>query len=185
MKGNIIMKEKIMAVDKSFDEAMFYTKADHIFIMILDSLRDRDMSIVRHYLSDEMYEKFNSLVQEYINEKKIRLFDEMNIKETYIKDVEITDDKINIEVILTSRYMDYFVDEDGNYISGINDHRIEKQHRMLFTKRRDAKELGSARRCVNCGATLDINHTGLCPYCKNTTDMSEYDYIVTKMEKIV
>ena len=179
------MKERIMAVDKSFNEAMFISKVNNIFIKILDSLRDRDMSTVKHYLSDEMYEKFNSLVQEYIKDKKIRLFDEMNIKETYIKDVEITYDKINIEVNLTSRYMDYFVDEDGNYISGINDHRIEKNHRMLFTKRRDAKELGSARRCVNCGATLDINHTGLCPYCKNTTDMSEYDYIVTKMEKIV
>ena len=176
------MKEDIIKYDNTFDEAVFLSRVDHIFIMILDAIRDRDMSNVKHYLDGEIYQKFNDLITSYINNHKNRLFDEMNVKSTEIRDVNITDTSINIEVMLTSRYMDYFLDEDGNYISGINDHRIEKNHFITFTKNINSKELKSARRCPSCGATLDINHSGICPYCKNTIDMSEYDYIITKME---
>ena len=178
------MKEEIIKVDNTYDEAIFLSRVDHIFIMILDAIMGRDMSSVKHYLTDEVYERYNDLVNSYINDKKIRLFDEMNVKSTTIENVNITDTEINIEVILTSRYMDYFMDEDGNYISGINDHRIEKNHYITFTKNIGAKELKSARRCPSCGATLDINHSGVCPYCKSTIDMSNYDYIITRIDTI-
>ena len=78
--------------------------------------------------------------------------------------------------------MDYFVDENGEYLSGVNTHRIEKEYKIVLTKKKDAEELKEARRCPSCGNTLDINNTGVCPYCNNTIDMSDYDYIVTTME---
>ena len=176
------MIEEIKKYDTNFDESIFLSKADHIFIMLLDAIRDRDLSNVKHYLSNDIYERYNSLVNMYISDKKIRLFDEMNVKSTEIKNVSITEDSINIEVLLTSRYMDYFVNEEGNYLYGTNDHRVEKENHLVFTKKKVAKELGTARRCPSCGNTLDINHTGVCPYCNSTIDMSEYDYVLTSIE---
>ena len=176
------MKEELIKVDPSYDESIFLSKVDHIFIMLLDAIMQRDLSPVKHYLSDEVYEKYNYMVTDYLNTKKIRLFDEMNVKSTDIRDINITENEITINVTLTSRYMDYFIDEEGNYISGIKDHRIEKTNHLVFTKKIGAKELKEVRRCPSCGATLDINHTGVCPYCKNTIDMSEYDYILTSIE---
>ncbi len=176
------MKEELLKVDPNFDESMFLSKADHIFIMLLDAIMERDLSSVRHYLSDEIFERYNTLVQNYLKEKKIRLFDEMNVKSTQIRNIKVENGLITIEVNLTSRYMDYYVDEDGNYLFGTNDHRIEKENHITFTKKVGAKELGSARRCPSCGNTLDINHTGVCPYCNSTIDMSDYDYIITGLE---
>ena len=168
--------------DTNFDESVFLSRVDRIFIMILDSIMDRDMSSVKHYLSNDLYKKYDKLVTSYINDHKIRLFDEMNVKSTSIDGFNINDNKINIEVTLTSRYMDYFVNEDGKYLNGINDHRIEKLHHLVLTKRLDAKPLEEARRCPSCGNTLDINNTGICPYCNHTFNMEDYDYILTSME---
>ena len=137
------MIEEIKKYDTNFDESIFLSKADHIFIMLLDAIRDRDLSNVKHYLSNDIYERYNSLVNMYISDKKIRLFDEMNVKSTEIKNVSITEDSINIEVLLTSRYMDYFVNEEGNYLYGTNDHRVEKENHLVFTKKKVAKELGT------------------------------------------
>ena len=106
----------------------------------------------------------------------------MNVKQTKIVDTNIQDNKINIIIDLTSRYMDYFIDEDGNFVSGNNQSRIEKNHRIVLTKDINAKELKEARRCNHCGKTLDINATGVCPYCKEVIDISMYDYIVTQID---
>ena len=178
------MIEEIKKIDTNFDEAMFLSKVDHIFIMILDAIMERDLSTVKHYLSDDIYNKFNDMVNSYLDSHKIRLFDEMNVKSTNIDSVNITEEDININVTITSRYMDYFIDEDGNYISGVNDHRIELIHKLVFTKKINAKELKEARRCPNCGNTLDINHSGVCPYCNQTIDMSNYDYILVEITNL-
>ena len=178
------MIDKIKQCDINFNEALFLSRVDHIFIMILDSILEKDMIKVKHYLSDDVYDKFEKLVNEYKEKDITRIFDEMNVKNTTIDNVDITEDKINITVTITSRYMDYFLDNEGNYISGNNTSRIEKEHKIIFTKNKDAKELQEARRCTHCGKTLDINDSGLCPYCNQVTDMSKYDYIITEMELI-
>lgn len=176
------MKDEIVKYDAYYNEAMFLSKVDHIFIMILDAIMDNDMSSVKHYLSDDIYQKYESLVNEYKEKGLTRLFDQMNVKSTDINRYDVNDNKLNIYVTIHARHMDYFIDENGNYVSGVNTHRIEKDYHITFTKKLDAKELKEARRCPSCGNTLDINDTGVCPYCKSTIDMSIYDYIITKID---
>ena len=178
------MIDEIKKYDDDFTEATFLTKADHIFIMILSAIMENDLSSVKHYLSEDVYNHFDELVKSYEKDKVIRLFDEMNVKSTDIVNYTVEDNKLNIKVLLVSRYMDYFIDEDGEFKSGINDHRIELEHHITFTKRLDAKDLDEVRRCPTCGHSLDINASGLCPYCGQTIDMSDYDYIITEIDNI-
>lgn len=178
------MIEKIQEFDSNFMEEEFESKVSHIFIMLLSSIMERDMDSVKHYLNNDIYNKYLNKVNEYIESKKIRLFDEMNVKSIDIVDYNINENEININVLLVSRYMDYFIDEDGNYISGTNDHRIEVNHNITLTKKKNTKELGEIRRCPSCGHSLDINATGKCSYCNQIIDMSKYDYIITNIDNI-
>ena len=178
------MIDEIKKYDADFNEAEFYTKTDHIFIMILSAIMERDMSSVKHYLSDELFEKYDNLVKEYEHDGVLRLFDEMNVKSNDIVDSYVDDNGINVVVKIVSRYMDYFINEDGDYIRGVNDHRVELEHEVIFTKRLDTKQLGEVRRCPSCGHSLDINASGLCPFCNQTIDMKDYDYIVTSIDNI-
>lgn len=178
------MNETLTKFDPTFDQSMFLSKADHIFIMVLEGLMERNLNNVKHYLSEDVYNYLNTQVINCLNDKKIRLFDEMNVKTTHLGRVYVNDDTINVEVKIVARYMDYYVNEDGKYISGNNTSRNEIEHTLLFTKKQDTKELNEARRCPSCGKTLDINHSGVCPYCNSTIDMSKYDYILTEISNI-
>ena len=80
--------------------------------------------------------------------------------------------------------MDYFIDKDGNFISGINNHRIEKEHILKLSKPINSDNLSEARRCNHCGRTLDINKSGICPYCKEVIDISNKEYIITNISEI-
>ena len=178
------MKEEIIKYDKNFNEAKFLSKVDHVFIMILDAIMSNDINTVKHYLDDEVYNKLNDMVNVYKENKWTRLFDEMNIKETNIINSEIIDNKIVITVRIITRYMDYFIDDNGDYISGINDHRLEKEHLLKFSKPIYATDLKEARRCNNCGKTLDINNSGICPYCKQVINISNNEYILISIPEL-
>ena len=173
------MLEEIKKYDSNFNESVFINKADRIFIMILDAIMEKNINNIKHYISDNVYNDLNQLVSSYNEKNIIRIFDEMNIKSTEIMNVNIYDNKLFITVKLISRYMDYFIDPDtGNYISGINDHRIETEHIIEFVKNIDAKEIGITINCNTCGNSMNVNDSGICPFCKNIIDMSKYDYII-------
>lgn len=178
------MIEEIIKADDTFSESTFLSNVDHIFIMILNAIENNNIEEVRHYLANDVYVNFNDMVSEYKSKKIKRLFDEMNVKTSRITGNMITDNFITIEVVLVSRYMDYFVDENNNYISGVNDKRIEKTHKITLTKRRNAKHLEEARRCTYCGNILDLNNSGLCKFCRKPFKMEDYGYLVTYIDEI-
>ena len=124
------MTNEILKYDEDFTEATFITKADHIYMMILNAIIDKDLNEVKHYLSENVYNYVKSFVNDCINRDVTRIFDEMNVKTSRIDSFYVNENGINIVVDLISRYMDYYLDSNGEYLSGINDHRIEKQHRL-------------------------------------------------------
>lgn len=176
------MIQELEKIDKTFSEGTFLTKVDHIFIMILNAIMDNDMTSVKHYLSDDVYKKFCELTDKYISMKATRLFDEMNVSSTKITNIDINDNEILVNVNIESKYMDYLIDENGNFLSGINDHRIITNHNILFSKKRNATALSEIRRCPGCGASLDLNDSAICKYCGQPFDMSNYDYIVVDID---
>ena len=178
------MIEEIIKYDKDFTEATFLTKVDHIYMMMLDAIMDKNLDSAKHYLSSNVYNQLNALVEDYINRNVTRVFNETNVKTSSIVSYEVYEDRISIKVNLTSRYMDFFVNEDGEFISGTNDHRIEKEHTLILTKKLNVKTLNEARPCPSCGHSLNINESGVCPYCNQIIDMSNYDYIVTFIDTI-
>ena len=177
------MINKIKQYDSNFNEGVFINKVDIIFIKLLDSIMYKDVSIIDHYANNQVCSCINGLIENYKNKKITRLFDEANIKTSRIIDFEFKNNKYIIKVELISRFMDYFINEDnGNYISGINDHRIEKVHIMTFEKDINTLDLGITVKCPTCGNSINPNENSICDFCKNIVPMEKYDYILTDID---
>ena len=174
--------ENLKKIDPSFNEGMFITKVNNIFVMLLSAIMMDDLDRVRHYLSDELEEKYDLLLKD-LNEKNVRqMYDELNVKNTFIKNIEINDNYVIIDVDIVSRYMDYLVDKASNtFISGINDHRIEKINHLKLMKSLNSKEFSISRKCNGCGASIDINNNGKCSYCGTIFKLEDYDWILTSL----
>jgi len=181
-KGVINMIEEIKKYDPDFTENGFKTFIDNVFIQIHLAIMTKDIKKIKHFVSDEIYKKIEDKVKYLSQNHLIQMYDEINVKETRILSSEITEDKINIKVNIISRYMDYFLDEDGNFKSGNNTSRIMRDNYITFTKKLNAKDLGNVKKCQNCGASLEINASGLCPYCRSTFDLERGGYIITSLE---
>lgn len=174
--------DELIKEDSSFSESGFIAKVDNTFIMLLTAIMTDNMRRVEHKLSPELFEKYKKMVEGLNQNNERQMYDELNVKSTSIESIEKLEDKYVIKVLLTSRYMDYIVDKSsGDYKSGVNDHRVEKDNYLTFEKKISAKSEGAAKYCPGCGANVDANSTGVCPYCGATYDTANYDWILTDL----
>lgn len=173
---------ELLKIDPTFNEGMFITKVNNIFVMLHSSIMMDNLERVKHFLSEDVYLKYEDILKDLNSHNVRQMYDELNVKNTYIKDIEINDECVIIKVDITSRYMDYLIDKTtGKFISGFNDHRIEKTNHLELTKKRNASNYGIDKKCPGCGANIDVNNSGKCAYCGSIFNTENYDWILTSI----
>lgn len=165
-----------------FNEAMFKTKVDNIFVKLYTAEMKQDLSDVMHFINDDVRDMFQNRIDENKRLNRRQMYDEINVKSTNIIDRCITDDKEIVEAQIISRYMDYVIDMNtGATIEGDDTRRIEKRNILVFEKKIDSKDIGIVRRCPGCGASMSVNTSGKCEYCGTIFNQEDYDYILVKL----
>lgn len=173
----------LLKIDPTFNEGMFITKVNNIFVMLHSSVMMDNLERVKHFLSEDVYQKYDDILKD-LNSRNVRqMYDELNVRNTYIKDIEIKEDCVIIKVDITSRYMDYLIDKTtGKFISGYNDHRIEKVNHLELTKKFGTSSYKIDKKCPGCGANIDVNNNGKCAYCGSIFNTENYDWILTSIK---
>ena len=161
---------------EDFNEAMFKTKVDNIFVKLYTCIMKGNLTDVRHFISEELYNNYINKINELISHNKRQMYDEINVKNTMIINRKILEDKEIIDVEIVSRYMDYIIDiNTGDLISGDDTRRIERRNILRFEKKLNTKDFGIVRKCPGCGASINVNNTGKCEY------LDDYDYILVSI----
>ena len=167
---------------EDFNEAMFKTKVDNIFVKLYTCIMKGDLTDVRHFISEELYNNYINKINELISHNKRQMYDEINVKNTMIINRKILEDKEIIDVEIVSRYMDYIIDiNTGDLISGDDTRRIERRNILRFEKKLNTKDFGIVRKCPGCGASINANNTGKCEYCDTIFNLDDYDYILVSI----
>ena len=167
---------------EDINEAMFKTKVDNIFVKLYTCIMKGDLTDVRHFISEELYNNYINKINELISHNKRQMYDEINVKNTMIINRKILEDKEIIDVEIVSRYMDYIIDiNTGDLISGDDTRRIERRNILRFEKKLNTKDFGIVRKCPGCGASINVNNTGKCEYCDTIFNLDDYDYILVSI----
>ena len=175
------MFEELLKVDPDFSESMFKTKVDNTFVMLFSAVMMKEMDSVKHTLSEDVFNKYNNYVNELKEKNETQMYDMLNVAETEITNVEITEEKIKINVSLLAKAYDYVLDQNGNIIKGQNQTREVKHYNLVFTKKINFKNHKDVRKCPGCGASIDANFSGKCEYCDTIYNASDYDYILSEI----
>ena len=173
---------EILKYDPEFTESKFKTYADNVFIQLHLALVTKELENVKHFLSDEVYNIYSQRLNELNSKHLIQMYDEINVAQTDILEYKVTNTDMIIKVFIVSRYLDYLMGEDGNYVSGDQDVRSERANYLTFTKKINHLETGSVRKCPGCGASIDVNASGKCAYCGTIYNLKDKDWVLTSIE---
>lgn len=174
---------RLIEQDEEFSEAKFKSKVENTFVQIKLSICTGRTEKIKHFVNEETYNKIVNKVEYDISKNQIQLYDELNVADIKIVDIEELDDCFKIEVDLLSRSLEYLIRRDTKkYISGDRENRIDRRNRIIFTKMKNAKNMEAARKCPACGANIDVNKNGQCSYCGTIFNLKKYDWVITSMD---
>lgn len=174
----------ILKYDPTFSNEKFITYINNVFIQIHIALITKDLQKIKHFVTDSVYKELEARVNQLNASGLMQMYDELNVTQTDILKYQVSDDLMTIEVKIISRYLDYLVTEDGNYVSGNNTSRTQKDNYLTFIKKTNFSKSGSLNKCPNCGASIDINTNGQCAYCKTFYNLADKDWVLSSFKTI-
>lgn len=186
MKGRYYMStelENLVKQDPEFSESKFKSKVENEFVQIKLSIVTGKTERIKHFVNEETYNKITKKVEEDIANNRIQMYDELNVANVQLLNIEELDDCFQIKVQVHSKALEYYISRDTRkFLSGNNSYRTERDSMITFKKIKNNKELGVARKCPSCGATLDINRSGKCEYCGAIFSLENYDWTIVEMD---
>lgn len=173
---------EILKYDSEFVESKFITYVNNVFIQIHMAIVTKQLENIRHFVSQSVYEMLEKKVNTLDEKHLTQMYDEINVAETKILNYAVEDNKIVIKLNIISRYIDYLIDESGNYVSGNMSSRIQKNNYLTFTKSINCQQAKNVNRCPGCGASIDVNASGKCPYCGTIYNLQDTNWILSEIQ---
>ena len=173
--------EELVEKDKSFDEGSFITKVTNMIKKIYNSITLDELDHVKHFMTEELYQKYENEIIDSKNRNTRLIYDEVNVVSN-IKNIIEEESSFAIYVEVSAKYLKYYLSLDnGNFVSGDMNQRMIDNHTYVFRKRKDAKTT-SNHKCPGCGSNINVAATGICPYCGSVYNLVEYDYVLTDIQ---
>ena len=85
--------DELISPDSTFSVESFLSKVNNIYVMLCTSMMTNNLKRVDHFIGDNLYNRLQSELEELNDNNLIHMYDELNVKNSYIDKVEILDDK--------------------------------------------------------------------------------------------
>jgi len=166
-----------------FDEESFRNNVKSAFLDIQEAWQNQDLSRVRKFISDGVYQRFNTQFKMMKLLEQINTMENIEIKNIYIDKIESDGLYDIIHTAVHASINDHFVSRlDPSLNSGGKEEFVEY---WSFLKKRGKarKDIYSSDNCPNCGSPLpaDMGEVSRCESCGTLTNSGEYDWVLSEI----
>ncbi len=174
---------KITGKNPDFDKDKFILKVKKAFIEIQNAWQNKDLSKVRIFISDGVYQRFNTqfLMMNLLEQRNI--LENININKLAIIDYQKDGLYDVITVAIRASAYDSFVSKIDSSLS--HSGNAEFIEYWTFIKKRGVKEkdIYSSQNCPNCGASLEnkLGEVSRCEFCNSITNSGEFDWVLSEI----
>ena len=175
--------------DPDFNEQILLEKVGNQYIQMQNAWQDKKWEPMRAIMTDAMYNQMARQLQALIDAKQTNHVERIAVLETRIVRYAVEGDNDVLVIRISTRITDYTTDDrTGALISGSQTRELFMVYDWKLTRQKDKKTLLQQSvtqiSCPNCGAPLNINHTGKCPYCGTVVTLSDHDWALSAIKGI-
>ena len=178
---NEITFEQANEIIPGFNIGEFDFKIFKMFEDIQKSWMNFEYNKLKILLTDELYNSYEMDLEilKSKNQKNV-MFDFENIS-TKLIELKKENNQFIATVVLNAKFYDYIENENGVILRGNPKRKVNNIYILTFVKSiEDIKE----RTCPNCGSKVTGNTTGVCQYCESKIIFNEFDWVMSKKQKI-
>ena len=190
LKSEDVIESEVKAIDELFNKEEFISYAKDVFVKLQEAWTARDWNAVRVFETNELFDQHYKQLQGYINNKQINMLERICVKSARLADFKQSGDKDILSVHLSSKMIDYIINEEtGKVIKGNRTTDRHSTYRLTFVRKTGVKTKAGTNvitttNCPNCGAPTHITSAGECEYCGSVVVTGEYNWVLSNLEKI-
>lgn len=175
--------------DPNFNEQALLEKVGNQYIQMQNAWQNKDWEPMRAIMTDALYNQMARQLQALIDAKQTNYVERIAVLETRIVRYAVEGDNDVLVVRLSTRITDYTKDDrTDEIVSGSTTRELFMVYDWKLIRQKDKLTLNQPSvtqiSCPNCGAPLDINHTGKCPYCGTIVTLSDHDWALSVIKGI-
>jgi predicted lipid-binding transport protein (Tim44 family) len=167
----------------SFNEPVFHEKVKTAFMEIQSAWMKQDLSPVRKWISDGVWQRFNTqfITMQALGQEN--LMEDIKIRKTLIADVQQDGAYDIIDVGIHFTMIDNFVTKGYPQLS--TEGYLENVEYWTFIRKSGIpeKDIFHSENCPSCGAPLPKNmgEVGKCESCGVITTLGDYDWVLSEI----
>ena len=101
---------------EEFNEAKFKTKVNNIFVKLFTGVMKGNLEEVKLFLSADVLEKYQNVIDEHNSSNERQMYDELNVKDTFISNLSLSGDIINEEKTYVIAELEFGAKHSKDYI---------------------------------------------------------------------
>ena len=178
-----LSKEKANAIISNFDIEEFNFKAYQIFYDVQMAWMEFDYNRLKELLTDELYNSYVMQLDALKIKNQKNVMKGFELIESKIFELKEENKLYIAKVYLDVKFYDYIENINTNKVlRGTPNKKINNVYILTFTKTKENSN--NINKCPQCGAPVEGNVTGICEYCKSKLINENYDWVMSKKEKI-
>lgn len=172
-----------IAHNPNFNEDKFKEKVKTSFIQIQEAWQNKDMSKVRKYISDGMYQRLNVQFKMMDKLSQKNTIDKLNVKNIYIDRVDTDGFFDVVHVAIHASIVDRFISEKYSELNSGGSEEFVEYWSYLKKRGAEEKDMFSSDNCPSCGAALpkETAEVAKCEFCGTLTNSGEYDWVLAEI----
>ena len=181
--------EDLKTKDPNFNEQAFLEKVGNWYIQMQNAWQDKKWEPMRAIMTDALYSQMERQLDELVKAGRTNYVERIAVLESRIVRYAVEGDNDVLVVRLSTRICDYTLDDrTGEVVSGSKTRELFMVYDWKIIRSKDevtheADEMTQVS-CPNCGAPLEINQTGKCPYCGSVVTLAKHDWALSSIKGI-
>lgn len=167
----------------NFNEASFKEKVKTSFMQIQEAWQNKDMSKVRKYISDGMYQRLNVQFKMMDKLSQKNTIDKLTVKNIYIDRVDTDGFFDVVHVAIHASIVDRFISDKYSELNSGGSEEFVEYWSYLKKRGAEEKDMFSSDNCPSCGAALskETAEVAKCEFCGTLTNSGEYDWVLAEI----
>ena len=171
------------ASNPTFDEAKFKEKVKTAFNDLQYAWQDKDMSKVRKFISDGMYQRLNTQFKMMNILSQKNTIEKLKIRNVFIDKVETDGLYDIIHVGIDASLTDRFISDKYKSLNSGGSEQFVEYWSFLRKRGVEEKDMYTMHNCPSCGGDLptDVSEISKCKYCGAITNSGEFDWVLSEI----
>ena len=175
--------DRFIANNPDFSETTFKNNVKDAFFKIQKAWELQDVSRVRKFISDGVYQRFNTQFRMMGLLKQKNIMNRVDVKNIYIDRVESDGLYDIIQTAVHAEIDDRFISELDSTLNVGGVEEFVEYWTFLKKRGKPHKDIYHTDDCPNCGSPLpeDMGEVSKCASCGTLTNSGEYDWVLSKI----